>query len=66
MIFTSADKSYLTYPYPTHGIDKTNNNTCCQYIGCIGDHVTVIKMLGVDVIAMSHTTSTFNMADINV
>ena len=21
-IFTSADKSYLTYPYPTRGIDK--------------------------------------------
>ena len=22
MIFTSADKSYLTYTYPTRGIDK--------------------------------------------
>ena len=35
---------------------KTNNNTCCQYICCIGGHVKLT----------SHTTSTFNMADVNV
>ena len=41
-IFTSADKSYITYPYPTCGIDKkTNNNMYCQYIGCIGGHITL-------------------------
>ena len=41
---------------------KTNNKTCYQYIGCIGGYVTS----GVDVIATSHTTSNFNMADVNV
>ena len=46
-IFTSADKSCLTYPYPTLGRKKKQkkkritNNTCCQYIGCIGTHVTL-------------------------
>ena len=39
-IFTSADKSFLTYPYLTHGIDKKDNSRCCQYFGCIG-HVTL-------------------------
>ena len=34
--------SFLTYPYPTRGTDKKmNNETCCQYIGCIGGHVTL-------------------------
>ena len=28
MSFTSADKSYLTYPYPAHGIDKKGITTC--------------------------------------
>ena len=28
VIFTSADKSYLTYPYPTHGTDKRRIATC--------------------------------------
>ena len=27
-IFTGADKSYLTYPYPTRGIDKKRTTTC--------------------------------------
>ena len=27
VIFTSADKPYLTYPYPTCGIDKKMNNS---------------------------------------
>ena len=41
-ILISADKSYLTYPYPTCGIDKkSNTTTCCQYIGCIEGHVTL-------------------------
>ena len=26
-IFTSADKSYLTYPYPTPGMDKNKKTT---------------------------------------
>ena len=42
LIFTSAFKSYLTYPYQTRGIDKKrNNNICCQYIGCIEGHITL-------------------------
>ena len=28
-IFTSADKSYLTYPYPTRGIDKPEDHWSC-------------------------------------
>ena len=40
-IFTSSVKSYLTYPYLIVGKIKTNNNTCCQYIGCIEGHVTL-------------------------
>ena len=35
-IFTRADKSYDTYPY-----QERNYNTCCQYNGCIGGHVTL-------------------------
>ena len=67
-IFTSADKSDLTYPYPTRDIDKkTNNNICCQLIHLLyRGSDSVIKMLGVDVIATSDTTSAFYMADINV
>ena len=60
MFFTSADKSYLPYGYPTHGIDKKRITMCCQYTGCIGGHVTVVMTLEVDVIATSHTASTFN------
>ena len=36
-IFTSADKSYLTYPYPTRGIDKKQRTTRVA----IGGHVTL-------------------------
>ena len=64
-IFTCDEKSYLTYPYPTRGVDKKRITTrVVQHIGCIGSN-SVFKMLGV-VIVTSHTTSTFNMADINV
>ena len=48
----------------TVGKIKTKNNTYCQYIGCIGGHVTLL--LRVDVIATSHKTSVFNMADVNI
>ena len=44
MIFTSADKSYLTYPYPTHAIDKkqiTTHAVDTLIIGYIGGHVTL-------------------------
>ena len=38
----SADKSYLTYPYPTRWVDKIRITTCvCQYIGCLGGHITL-------------------------
>ena len=60
--FTSDDKIYLTYPYPTRGIDKKTNNNTCQW----RSRNYVVKTLGVDVIGMSHTTWTFNMADVNV
>ena len=68
-IFTSADKSYLTYtyPYPTLGIDKIKS----QHVLSIHwlyrrSHNSVFKMLGVDVIVTSYTMSTFNMADVKV
>ena len=38
-IFTSADKSYLTYSSDPVGQIKKKNNTCCQYIVCIRDYV---------------------------
>ena len=62
-IFTSADKSCLTYTYPTRGIDKNRittrvANTLVAYY--------VVKTLEVDIIVTSYTTSTFNMADVNV
>ena len=41
-IFTSADKSYLTHPNPTHGIDQKRISVGCQYIGCIGGHITLL------------------------
>ena len=82
VIFTSADKSYLTYPYPIHGIDKKRIticfvNMCCQYIGCIWGHVNLhwlyrrsrnsaVKTLGVDVIGTSHEMSTFSIVEINI
>ena len=31
---------YIPISDPCDG-QKTNNNTCCQYIGCIGGHVTL-------------------------
>ena len=40
-----------------------NNNTCCQYICCIGRN-SVIKTNGVDVIGRSHAT--FNITDVSV
>ena len=60
---TSAVKSYLSYPYPTHGMDEKQIITC-QYIGCIGGHVTLL--LGVDFIETSHTASIINMTDVGV
>ena len=66
-IFTNANKSYLTYPYPTRGIDKIEN----QHVLLIHwlyrkSCNSVVKTFGDDVIATSHTTSNFNMADVNV
>ena len=40
-IFTSADKPYLTYPYPIRGIDKKRITTPVVNNGCIGSHVTL-------------------------
>ena len=52
-IFTSADKSYLTYPYPTRFVDKIRIST-----RVVNTRVKTVA----DVI----TTSIFNMADVNV
>ena len=52
-IFTIIDKSYLTLIQPVGQIKKMNNKS--QYIGCIGGHITVVKTLGVDTIATSHS-----------
>ena len=67
-IFPSADKSYLTYPYPTRGIDKKLTITCVINTLVVYRRScnSVIKTLGIDVTETSYTTSTFNMADINV
>ena len=42
------------------------NNTCCQYIGCIGGRVTLLLRCCSWCIVMSHMTSTFNMVDVNI
>ena len=66
-IFTSADKSYLTYPYPTRGMDKKQITT--RDVNTLlyrRSRYSVVKALGFHVIATSHTTSTFNIVDVNV
>ena len=62
MIFTSADKFYLTYPYPTGEIDKKRMKNVLS----IHRLYTVVKTFGVDIIATSHTMSTFSMAFVKV
>ena len=42
VIFTSADKSHLTYPYPTRGIDKNRITTrVVNTLVCKGGHITL-------------------------
>ena len=44
-IFISADKSYLTYTYPTRGIDQKRINT--RFVNTLV-HNSVVKTFGVD------------------
>ena len=66
-ISITADKSYFTYPYLTHGLDKKQIATRVSIHGLYRrSRNSVIKTFGVDVIATLHATSIFNMADDNV
>ena len=65
-IFIGADKPYLTYPYPARGVDKKRITTRVVNTLYRMSRNSVVNTLGVDVIATSHTTSNFNMADVNM
>ena len=67
VIFISADKSYLTYPYPNRGMHKNElPHVLSIHWLYKRSHNSVAKTLEVDVIATSHTTSSFKMAPVNV
>ena len=57
--FSPALTNLMTYPYPTSGVDKkwTTTRMCCQYIGCIDDHVT----LSLDVRSWRHCNVTYDV-----
>ena len=65
---TLTSKRLAKYAFPCTG--QSRGNSCREgittYIVNTLDVYEVVKMLGIDVIATSHTTSTFNMADVNV
>ena len=67
-LHTIFDLSDLTYPYPTHGIDKNRKTThvADTWLYRRSRNAVIIKTFGTDIITTSHTTSNFNVMDINV
>ena len=43
-----------------------NNNTYCQYNGCIGGHITVVKRRWELTSFLRHIRDIFNIADVSV